>query len=388
MHEITSISSQSAMSDKNFTDTNRNITERLKSIDILRGIASFGVCLFHINYHVFDSAPWGIVKVFFIVIGFLGGFGIDVFFVISGFVIPYSLYKSNYSIINYPRFILKRVIRLDPPYFLSICLILLFYYLRAVRSDFEFTADPIQILLHVGYLCWIWGYNWLNPVYWSLSVEFFYYLVIGLFFPFIASKSYLKRNLFFLISIITLFFLGRLYSFTIGEKFTFFLLYSFLVGIILYQYKTGFIQSQKELFLQLGIVCLAKFIFLLSLRAEAQNNDFPAFLWYFAVFGVSTICLITVIGILQIKKGNKVLGFLGEISYSLYLTHYFISLYLTDFFYAKGLIVNSVTRVLLCLFILSVCILFAYFFYLLIEKPSKSWATKIIYKVNKGTELA
>ena len=51
-----------------------------------------------------------------------GWAGVEVFFVISGFIIPFTLWQSGYRLKNYARFILKRIIRLDPPYLLSILL--------------------------------------------------------------------------------------------------------------------------------------------------------------------------------------------------------------------------------------------------------------------------
>ncbi|WP_461147988.1 acyltransferase family protein [Spirosoma pulveris] len=45
-----------------------------------------------------------------------GKYGVQIFFVVSGFVIPLSLKKSNYDERGYPRFLWKRVLRLHPPY--------------------------------------------------------------------------------------------------------------------------------------------------------------------------------------------------------------------------------------------------------------------------------
>ncbi|MHB8208815.1 acyltransferase family protein [Mucilaginibacter sp.] len=47
-----------------------------------------------------------------------------IFFVISGFVIPYSLFKANYELKHYFKFLYKRVLRLHPPYLAALLIIL------------------------------------------------------------------------------------------------------------------------------------------------------------------------------------------------------------------------------------------------------------------------
>ena len=53
-----------------------------------------------------------------------GWLGVEMFFVVSGFVIPWALHRGGYRLKDYGRFLLKRVLRLDPPYVLSIALVL------------------------------------------------------------------------------------------------------------------------------------------------------------------------------------------------------------------------------------------------------------------------
>jgi peptidoglycan/LPS O-acetylase OafA/YrhL len=49
-----------------------------------------------------------------------GYLGVDVFFVISGFVIPYSLWGREYSLRQFPRYMIRRAVRLEPPYLASV----------------------------------------------------------------------------------------------------------------------------------------------------------------------------------------------------------------------------------------------------------------------------
>lgn len=90
---------------------------RLAFIDGLRGGAAFLVMLFHatntvsnypVNQLIRGSGAYGIL-------------GVSVFFVISGFIIPYSLWRSGYVFsTHWKNFLRKRMLRLAPAYVFSI----------------------------------------------------------------------------------------------------------------------------------------------------------------------------------------------------------------------------------------------------------------------------
>src|SRR5215470_10500221 len=95
-------------------------TDRVESAEILRGIAAFSVAWFHFTcgnpaFLAAGSLLW--------LSGFRGYLGVHLFFVISGFVIPYSLSRRKYS---FPRdafsFFVRRLVRLEPAYLCSIVL--------------------------------------------------------------------------------------------------------------------------------------------------------------------------------------------------------------------------------------------------------------------------
>ena len=86
----------------------------------------------------------------------LGLYGVSVFFVISGFVIPYSLYRGGYRLPQYGKFVLKRIIRLDPPYLVTIILILALGFLSRVLpyakvGEFHVTATQVFLHLEAGF---------------------------------------------------------------------------------------------------------------------------------------------------------------------------------------------------------------------------------------------
>jgi hypothetical protein len=53
-------------------------------------------------------------------------------------------------------------------------------------QPFEWSVP--QILSHAGYLTGLLGYEWLNIVYWTLAIEFQFYILIAIFFPLLATR--------------------------------------------------------------------------------------------------------------------------------------------------------------------------------------------------------
>ena len=88
---------------------------------------------------------------------------------------------------------LKRLIRLEPPYLVSLLLVLAFGFIfdpnspESVGGPFHF--DLPNTLGHLLYLNGFFDQPWANPVYWSLAIEFQFYLMVGLIFPLVASKN-------------------------------------------------------------------------------------------------------------------------------------------------------------------------------------------------------
>lgn len=148
---------------------------KIGTIEGLRGLAALAVTWFHLtNSYSWDLVRWS---------GTYGWLGVDCFFVISGFVIPYSLYGRGYTLRQFPRFLLKRLVRLEPPYLASVALVLVLLFLGSHAPGFKGADpvyDPVQIVAHFFYLIPFTSYGWLNVVYWTLAYEFAFYIIVGL----------------------------------------------------------------------------------------------------------------------------------------------------------------------------------------------------------------
>jgi peptidoglycan/LPS O-acetylase OafA/YrhL len=161
---------------------------RLSGIDALRGIAALGVAWFHLftqNGRELSSAS---VSHSFAVVSVWGRWGIDLFFVISGFVVAYTMFERRdvSRISDVWRYFVRRSVRLDPTYWTCLCLaVLLTPAIIRLSSNqvFElfpaFGSSPTQALKNVLYFLPIGGPLHL-PVAWTLALEVHFYVLFAL----------------------------------------------------------------------------------------------------------------------------------------------------------------------------------------------------------------
>ena len=321
----------------------------LSSLDLLRGLAAVAVCYFHFTHGnpdflsktniLYESGRYGFL-------------GVDVFFVISGFVIPYAMYRGMYRFKNFGKFLLKRVIRIEPPFIASIILVIALNWLSTLSPYYRgagFTIDFTALALHLGYLNAFFQYPWVNDVYWTLAIEFQYYIIIALIFPLlIHSKKYY--------SFIALGVFGMMGFFITGHNFIFNYGLLFVVGILLFQYKIGYLKDAE-----FGTLLL---IALLMIFVKFDKRYLVA-------------ALLPYFFILYFDFNNKISKFLGNISYSLYLVHIPIGGRIINI--CETLIQSEQIRSVFVFVALAVSIFAAWVFFMVIEKPAMELAKKIGY---------
>tara|TARA_R110002051_G_scaffold313322_3_gene389315 strand:+ start:5713 stop:6759 length:1047 start_codon:yes stop_codon:yes gene_type:complete len=335
---------------------------RLESIDFLRGIAALAVVLYHSTHNKGLLDTEGIVYNFF---KFGGGFGVSVFFVISGYILPYSMYKSSYKLKNYKAFFFKRITRIEPVYIASIIFtIFVFYTCSQLPIEYwkngSYNVNFTNFILHLGYLISFFSQqNWINPVFWSLGVEFQFYLIIGLIFPlFMRSNKYVTFSL----TLISALFFWWVFEVFIKGSYLHYggtvlrVLPMFYLGIVLFQFQEKVID--KYLYILLSIL-----LFYLCF-IEFKWSDILAVVFALVI-------------IVTVKKAHPVFLFLGKISFSLYLVH----VPLGGFFilFIKQHFQDDLTRTIMTFLCVIPIIFVSYIFYVLIEEPCIKWSKKIKY---------
>lgn len=328
-------------------------SKNIPVINCLRGIAASMVCFFHFvvpKGYIYDED----IKSLFTI----GKTGVYIFFVISGVVIPLSMIRGGYAYRNWGKFMLKRVVRLEPPYLACILLALIYFQVRTLvptSADVDLMPSAKDLLLHVGYLVPFFNAHWALSIFWTLAVEFQYYIALSLLLPMVLTGSKAYRYCFYLIFLFAPFLLLHNIAFLpVHMPF-------FLLGILYTFLKTGIIESREYFILTLLSITVTVIV------SPISN----------AIAGLLTILIINFLP----NFTNNILDFLGKISYSLYLLHpitgkAFINVLSYKFHasYQKPIVI--ITGYLLTL-------IAAYIFYRIIEKPSLKLSHKIQYKRSK-----
>lgn len=153
---------------------------RFAGIDALRGLAAMAVVLHHLMLAVNDKngdvIPW------LTVLGEWGRFGVEVFFVLSGFVIAHSTRNGAYSMRYLGRFAARRAIRLDVPYWATIAaeVLVLMLVARLMPQYAHPLPSVAQSAANMFYVQTFLGYQHILPVFWTLCYEVQFYLVFVL----------------------------------------------------------------------------------------------------------------------------------------------------------------------------------------------------------------
>lgn len=273
----------------------------IESIHLLRGIAAVLVLIDH-TFGWIDLG-WGSL-----LIGPIDGHGrtgVVMFFIISGFVLPYSM-KPTYRLKHYFTFIIKRLLRLDPVYIVALLLsaTLLYTKTRIASGGDPWTPSVGQLSSHLLYLVPFTPYSWINEVFWTLGIEFQFYTIVGLLLPFIRESLEKHSRWFCCVCVgLSLFSLG-FSAIAADMGFTILPYISlFSLGIVGYGYYT------KKLDRADFLVTSTLLIILYSLNAVGDASE--------GFIAAATLLLILFWSAPKLK-----IRMLGTISYSLYVVHY------------------------------------------------------------------
>ena len=290
---------------------------RFLFLDGLRGIAALAVAWFHFyrwtplypTLHAVLPAPVGVA------LG-QGYLGVDIFFVLSGFVISYSIRNATITPGFVGRFALRRSLRLDPPYWVTIALALA---LAALAQLFLPGAPPLPswrvVVAHLFYLQGILGYHNIVSVFWTLCLEVQFYLLLVLLVGVAqrlvrGAKSGASRGWRYALLFAPLY-VASLASLPAGfwtDRWFIGFWYAFFFGAVTYWTLAGRLQLRWWLLAAAGV---------LGLCLTFPDPQAPA-----ALVTATLILIAGRTGKLYRWLSARPLQFLGRISYSLYLLHF------------------------------------------------------------------
>src|SRR5258706_1624544 len=298
-------------------------TVYLPGLNGLRAIAALAVVITHITFDLesFNLDPF--------ILGTnkngmprgidLAGFGVSIFFAISGFLITFLLQnEKEVQPINIKNFYLRRILRIWPLYYLylsiAILTILVFGFDLNIKSLFLY----LSFAANIPYILYI-------PLkfvthYWSLGVEEQFYL----FWPWVNKK--INRIILFIVPAIVILigiklFLHFFYPHSIIERIIhitrFHCMLIGALGAILYKQKNKFFLkfADNKLSQAISLAIILALIINKFHIASVLDNEI-----------VSAVTVVLIIGQINIKNrmlnlDSDVLDFLGKISYGIYVYH-------------------------------------------------------------------
>ena len=291
-------------------------------VQFLRAVAVISVIIFHIDNNWLPS-------------GFLG---VDLFFVISGFVITRSICKSiERNEFNILKFYINRLWRILPALIFLIIFVFVYGILFLSPNQFDALFDALpwaSLQLSNYYFAVEANYfdlaNKDNPLLhtWSLGVEEQFYLFFPLLFlGFVWSDRYKNRGVIFLsIALISLLVFVVLHFLKL-ENWAFYTfatrIWQFLAGAIAFViFSTSNLLNKTNRFLRITLTILN--LFLLATFFFNQSNGFQERILSTVTF--TTLSVVTIILGSSVISCKQIIWkpflFCGNMSYSLYLWHW------------------------------------------------------------------
>lgn len=314
----------------------------MKTIDnlqILRAFAAINVAILHL---IATASDYGFEPIYIGILKGWGNNGVDIFFVLSGFIILHTQLQKKRTLFE---FLKLRIIRVVPIYWF-VSLALIFCYLILPSSAFNSQMPSIEHILKS--LFFISGVNSgasvpIVGVGWTLELEMLFYLIFGLSLFFTQwNKSYIFILLFLLIFILTT-------SNVILIEF----LFGMLIAIV---FNTLQLQNRHGL-----LIASIGFLLLLT----SINNSNNLYLNRVIIWGIPSSMII--FGLVYAKQyDQRLLKYLGDASYSIYLVHAFL---ISAFYKLITLLSFSINYDILALICLIVTIIFGSAIYSFVEKP-------------------
>jgi len=308
------------------------------SIDILRFFAAVSVVI----YHCIEHFSWDLFPTKYGMLWFrMGWMGVDIFFVISGFVISLAAFSqidrhgnAAFSI----NFMKKRLARIVPLHYLTLLVFIIFISPSLIHSGFIYNL--LSHLFFVHNLSYI-THGDMNGVNWSLGAEMQFYVIVALVAPYIKNCNVFKV----ILPALVITYCWRFFAFqhssteTPEDTFHFFvwatqlpgMLDEFLIGYLVARFVRSdygvklFSYRFSPLILLVIFSTLAYVLFYIYLQKSAFW-PYPYMVIFFRTYMALTFgALIIFLCSLRIKKTVRMLltplYYGGTISYGIYLWH-------------------------------------------------------------------
>jgi len=312
-------------------------------LDLLRGIAGYGVAITHYFYFVQKKLDFEYYSFLFV----------EIFFVLSGFVLSNQLIKIYKDRKNIKIFYLRRWLRTIPLYFVA----LIFY--AAISNNFNF--DFFKFLFFVQKAIPNFVNNDYFMVAWSLSIEEFFYFIFPIYLILFSKIKPHKLAIYFIIFLSIIKIINHEnFSSDFLRTGTFLRLDSIAIGFLLSFYFSKLINFRKIIIFLTAILI----IIFINYKNVFFNNMGIYTVYFIFLSQILSMFLVLIFCSIDFMVKGKILkqicNTVASQTYSVYLFHLIVMHFLIM---SNNLLINNLYIYIAILFIMST-IIFKYF-----EKP-------------------
>lgn len=302
----------------------------LNSIQVLRGIAALSVVLYHYSFYLVPDGG-DIYKRFFS----WGGIGVDLFFVISGFIMIIVTNDNKHGLASSKKFIINRISRVLPVYYV---ILLLAFLTSGAMSTFHYSDKTLNLIsaitltpyMHETAPMYIQSNGMFN-IRWTLSFELYFYLIFSL--CLLCKKKLMPLCVWFLAPvllcpIITGDFTLHTKGYNLGNVYL-----EFMTNPIILEFGFGVLTGLSYLYLKKINYKPHALISLSIIVAIAFGINEKILTMYNLLTGVSFSVLVLSLTLsehLFNRAWSNKLIYLGNISFSLYLIHNPLGNFISD----------------------------------------------------------
>lgn len=296
---------------------------KIESIQILRGLAALSVVMFHYRFYLVpNGTDFTIANKLF---GW-GSIGVDLFFVISGFIMVFVTNENKSGVGSSLKFLGNRLTRILPTYYI----ILLFAFLAGgAMSTFHYPdkiANLISALTFHPYLPntapLYTPHAGMFNVRWTLNYEIYFYIAFSVCLLFKRRLIFLAA--WFLAPMIAAYLLtSNITLLTSGYQFQS-VLARFLTNPIILEFGLGVLAGYSYLFLHKKVHFKSCYLSILAIIIVSVGIAIKYLHGYSLISAVAFFFLVLIFAIQDnqiIKLTPKILITLGNVSFSWYLIH-------------------------------------------------------------------
>jgi peptidoglycan/LPS O-acetylase OafA/YrhL len=339
----------------------RQPTDQIPQLTGLRAVGSIMVVLYH--FHASAVHP-----IFQPLLSYGGGMGVALFFALSGYILTLiyaGSFQNRISRKDYATFIWRRIARIYPLHLVFLLFVVVTYPTFVDPA----LSGPRQLVLNL-LMMQAWTFDPFSFVQasWSISIEFLFYLL----FPFIVRRLTVRRAVWSFFILATIYAVIASEVFPMSEEvltFTRHRIFGYGSFFVLgcYVAKLGDLPTVKQIArhpLALAICC----------GLLVLSCYFPV--WRLTILAFILPALVLVVhhsSIAAKALGSRVAVYLGDLSYSIYLSHQLAFMVVALILQALGV----ANPVLFWLAVYTVILSASALTYHCVEVPARAWLRKI-----------